>query len=82
MRLGELAALRKSDVGDDYIWVHRQQVVVFEDERCRNRHVDCNERCLVLGHSIQTNERNYSFRDLINAERVKETLNLNSGKSA
>jgi integrase len=172
MRLGELAALRKSDVGDDYIWVHRQQVVVFEDERCRNRQikdleytknekenpkggilipitencrtalhmaneipgeseylfhhpngkpivkdsyeyylrrrckaleigishnhafrvvfntilieagVDCNERCLVLGHSIQTNERNYSFSDLINAERVKETLNLNSGKSA
>ena len=39
MCLGELAALRKSDVGDDYIWVHRQQVVVFEDERCRNRQI-------------------------------------------
>ena len=39
MRLGELAALKKSDVGEDYIWVHRQQVVVFEDERCRNRQI-------------------------------------------
>ena len=39
MRLGELAALKKTDVDDDYIWVHRQQVVVFEDERCRNRQI-------------------------------------------
>ena len=165
MRLGELAALRKSDVGDDYIWVHRQQVVVFEDERCRNRQikdleytknekenpkggrlipitencrtalhmaneipgeseyvfhhpngkpivkdsyeyylrrrcktlgigishnhafrvavnarlieagVDCNERCLGLGHSMQTNERHYSFSDRRKVEDVKNKLN-------
>ena len=165
MRLGELAALKKSDVSDDYIWVHRQQVVVFEDERCRNRQikdleytknekenpkggrlipitdncrtalqmadeipgeseyvfhhpngkpivkdsyeyylrrrckalgigishnhafrvafnarlieagVDCNERCLVLGHSMQTNERHYSFSDRRKVEDVKNKLN-------
>ena len=165
MRLGELAALRKSDISDDYIWVHRQQVVVFEDERYRNRQirdleytknekenpkggrlipitencraalqmadeipgeseyvfhhpngkhivkdsydyylrrrckalgigishnhafrvafnarlieagVDCNERCLVLGHSMQTNERHYSFSDRRKVEDIKNKLN-------
>ena len=165
MRLGELAALKKTDVDDDYIWVHRQQVVVFDDERCRNRQirdleytkneksnpkggrlipitencrtalriayeipgeseyvfhhpngkpivkdsyeyylrrrckslgipishnhafrvafnarlieagVDCNERCLVLGHSMQTNERHYSFSDRRKVDDVKNKLN-------
>ena len=165
MRLGELAALKKSDVDNDYIWVHRQQVVVFEDERCRNRQikdleytknekenpkggrlipitedcrialkiadeipgkseyvfhhpngkpivkdsyeyylrrrckalgigishnhafrvafnarlieagVDCNERCLVLGHSMQTNERHYSFSDRRKVDDVRNKLN-------
>lgn len=50
--------------------------------RLLDANIDARDRCLVLGHSIQTNERNYSFSDLRNAERVKKTLNLNSGKSA
>lgn len=165
MRLGELAALKKTDVDSDYIWVHRQQVVVFDDERYRNRRiidleytknekanpkggrlipitdncrtalkiadeipgeseyvfhhpngkpivkdsydyylrrrckslgipishnhafrvafnarlieagVDCNERCLVLGHSMQTNERHYSFSDKRKVDDVKNKLN-------
>ena len=165
MRLGELAALKKSDVDTEYIWVHRQQVIVFEDEKCRNRKirdleytknekanprggrlipitencrsalkiaaelpgeseyvfhhpngkpivkdsyeyylrrrcktlgipishnhafrvafnaklieagVDGNERCLVLGHSMQTNERHYSFSDRRKVEDVRAKLN-------
>jgi hypothetical protein len=33
-----------------------------------------NERCLVLGHSMQTNERHYSFSDRRRAEDVKNKL--------
>ena len=35
---------------------------------------DCNERCLVLGHSMQTNERHYSFSDRRRVEDVREKL--------
>jgi len=37
--------------------------------------VDGNERCLVLGHSMQTNERHYSFSDRRKAEDVRNKLN-------
>ncbi len=37
--------------------------------------VDCNERCLVLGHSMQTNERHYSFSDRRKVEDVRNKLN-------
>ena len=37
--------------------------------------VDGNERCLVLGHSMQTNERHYSFGDKRRIEDVKNKLN-------
>lgn len=42
--------------------------------------VDGNERCLVLGHSMQTNERHYSFGDKRRVEDIKEKLN--SSKTA
>lgn len=38
--------------------------------------VDGNDRCLVLGHSMQTNERYYSFSDKRRANNVKEKLKL------
>ena len=165
MRVGELAALRKSDIDSEYIWVHRQQIVGYDDESCKNRRIqyveytkneranprggrivpitegcrtalkiaselpgeseflfhhpdgspvvkdsygyylrrrcktlgikishnhafrvafnarlieagaDCNERCLVLGHSMQTNERHYSFSDRRRVEDVRDKLN-------
>ena len=37
--------------------------------------VDGNERCLVLGHSMQTNERHYSFGDKRRVEDVRNKLN-------
>lgn len=37
--------------------------------------VDCNERCLVLGHSMQTNERHYSFSDRRKVEDIRNKLN-------
>ena len=37
--------------------------------------VDGNERCLVLGHSMQTNERHYSFSDRRKVDDVKAKLN-------
>lgn len=37
--------------------------------------VDGNERCLILGHSMQTNERHYSFSDKRRVEDVKNKLN-------
>ena len=165
MRLGELAALRYDDIDENYIHVHRQQVILFDrnektkrhwedveytknertnpqggrlvpiTEGCRealilamdlpgesdhvfhhpdgkmvlkdsylyylrrrckdlgipisNNHafrvaynsrliqagVDGNGRCGVLGHSMQTNERHYSFSDKRKAETVKNKLN-------
>ncbi len=36
--------------------------------------VDGNERCLVLGHSMQTNERHYSFSDKRRINDVKNKL--------
>lgn len=36
--------------------------------------VDGNERCLILGHSMQTNERHYSFSDKRRVEDVKNKL--------
>ena len=165
MRAGELAALKKTDVDANYIRVHRQQLLVFDDESCKKRYqryveytknekanpkggrlipiteecqkaleiayelpgeseyvfhhadgrpalkdsygyylrrrckalgiktshnhafrvafnarlieagVDCNERCLVLGHSMQTNERHYSFSDRRKVEDVRNKLN-------
>ena len=164
MRAGELAALRKEDIVDGFIYVHRQQIripksdynekIYFTEvpytkneranpkggrpvpitERCRealviafalegeseylfhnadgnpiqkdsyeqylrkvclklgintsNNHafrvafnarlieagVDGIDRCLVLGHSMQTNERHYSFSDKRRAESVKNKL--------
>ena len=38
--------------------------------------VDGNERCLVLGHSMQTNERHYSFSDRRRVEDVRNKLNM------
>lgn len=35
---------------------------------------DGNERCLVLGHSMQTNERHYSFSDRRKVEDVRNKL--------
>ncbi|MCR5488812.1 MAG: site-specific integrase [Saccharofermentans sp.] len=165
LRIGELAALKKSDIDNDYIWVHRQQILYYDDDSWKNRRVqyvdytkneranpkggrivpitekcrmalkiafelpgeseylfhhpdgspvvkdsygyylrrrcktlgikishnhafrvafnarlieagaDCNERCLVLGHSMQTNERHYSFSDRRKAEDVRNKLN-------
>jgi len=165
MRVGELAALRYEDIEEDFIHVHRQQVMVYDNDkrtkrqwkdveytknertnpkggrlvpitarcqaalniaydlpgksdhvfhhpngsavlkdsylyylrrRCKSlgirishNHafrvafnaklieagVDGNERCLVLGHSMQTNERHYSFSDRRKAEDVKNKLN-------
>lgn len=40
-----------------------------------NAGVDGNERCLVLGHSMQTNERHYSFSDKRKADDVRDKLN-------
>lgn len=37
--------------------------------------VDGNERCLVLGHSMQTNERHYSFSDRRKVDNVRAKLN-------
>ncbi len=37
--------------------------------------VDGNERCLVLGHSMQTNERHYSFSDRRKVDDVRNKLN-------
>ena len=165
MRVGELAALKKEDIEDGFLHVHRQQVIQFDSEDDTKRHwedveytknertnpkggrlvpitarcqsvlnialelpgdsdyvfhhpdgrpllkdsylyylrrrckalgikishnhafrvaynaklieagVDGNERCLVLGHSMQTNERHYSFSDRRKAEDVKNKLN-------
>ncbi|MCR4775398.1 MAG: tyrosine-type recombinase/integrase, partial [Saccharofermentans sp.] len=164
MRVGELTALKKEDIHDGYIYVHRQQVFVpktdlneisyYKDvnytknerehpkggrmipitkncqmaldiaenlpgeseyvfhhpngkpilkqsymyylrRRCKtlgieisNNHafrvafnarlieagVDGNERCFVLGHSMQTNERHYSFSDRRKADDVRDKL--------
>ena len=164
MRAGELTALKKEDIRDGYIYVHRQQVFVPKTDsnedsyykyvnytknerehpkggrmipitekcqmaldvafslpgnsdyvfhhpngnpvlkqsymyylrrRCKtlgieisNNHafrvafnarlieagVDGNERCFVLGHSMQTNERHYSFSDRRKADDVMEKL--------
>ncbi len=38
--------------------------------------VDGNERCLILGHSMQTNERHYSFGDKRRIEDVRNKLNM------
>lgn len=38
--------------------------------------VDGNERCLVLGHSMQTNERHYSFSDKRRVDDVRNKLNM------
>ena len=164
MRVGELTALKKEDIHDGYIYVHRQQVFVPKTDlneisyykevnytknerehpkggrmipitkncqmaldiaenlpgeseyvfhhpngkpilkqsymyylrrRCKtlgieisNNHafrvafnarlieagVDGNERCFVLGHSMQTNERHYSFSDRRKADDVRDKL--------
>lgn len=164
MRAGELPALRKDDIRDGYIFVHRQQIrepktdktgkISFKEvnytkneranprggrkipitqecqialdiafalpgeseylfhhpdgspvlkdsseyylrRRCgslgiktRNNHafrvafnarlikagVDANQRCYVLGHNMQTNEKNYSFGDERTVEDVKKRL--------
>lgn len=164
MRVGELTALKKSDIDKDYIWVHRQQIMVLDEDTKVKRHwetveytkneranpkggrlipiteecqtaldianelpgdsefvfhhpngepvikdsyeyylrrrcktlgikishnhafrvafnarlieagVDGNERCLVLGHSMQTNERHYSFSDRRKVEDVRNKL--------
>ena len=164
MRAGELPALRKDDIMDGYIYVHRQQIrepktdknnkICFKEvnytkneranpkggrmipitkacqealnialnlpgesdyllhhpdgkpilkdsyeyylrRRCeslaiktRNNHafrvafnarlikagVDANQRCYVLGHSMQTNEKHYSFGDERTVEDVKTKL--------
>lgn len=37
--------------------------------------IDGNDRCLVLGHSMQTNERNYSFSDKRKANDIRDKLN-------
>lgn len=37
--------------------------------------LDGNERCLVLGHSMQTNERHYSFSDRRKVDDVRNKLN-------
>lgn len=50
--------------------------------RLLDANIDARDRCLVLEHSIQINERNYSFSDMRNAERVKDTLNLKKNTPA
>ena len=36
--------------------------------------VDANQRCYVLGHNMQTNEKNYSFGDERTVEDVRNRL--------
>ena len=49
-----------------------------------SRLIDANcaarDRSLVLGHSIQTNEKHYSFSDRRKAERIKEILNQHNAE--
>ena len=165
MRVGELCALRKEDIEENFIRVHRQQVIIMDEHAETIRHLedveytkneranpkggrlvpvtegcrkainialelsgdsvyvfhhpdgrpvlkdsylyylrrrckalgisishnhafrvaynarlieagaDGNERCLVLGHSMQTNERHYSFGDRRKADEVRNKLN-------
>ena len=37
--------------------------------------IDGNDRCMVLGHSMQTNERHYSFGDKRRVEEIRAKLN-------
>ena len=48
--------------------------------RLVDANLDVRDRCLVLGHSIQTNERHYSFSDRRKAERIKEILNQHNAE--
>ena len=43
--------------------------------RLVDANLDARDRSLVLGHSIQTNEKHYSFSDRRKAERIKDILN-------
>jgi len=36
--------------------------------------IDANGRCLLLGHSMQTNERHYSFADSRKLDEIKAIL--------
>ena len=38
MRVGELVALRKNDISDGFIWVHRQQIIVYRADANVRRH--------------------------------------------
>ena len=39
-----------------------------------NENIDGLERCLILGHSMQTNERHYSYSDQRRLESIKKKL--------
>ena len=50
---------------------------VAYNARLIGKNLDGNERCLVLGHSMQTNERHYSFSDERKFESIQKKLREN-----
>ncbi len=55
---------------------HNHAFRVAYNARLIEAKVDGNERCLVLGHSKQTNERHYSFSDKRRVGVVRNKLNM------
>ncbi|MCR5200464.1 MAG: tyrosine-type recombinase/integrase [Saccharofermentans sp.] len=54
---------------------HNHAFRVAFNTRLISAGVDGTQRCLILGHSMQTNERHYSFSDRRQAEEVRDKLN-------
>lgn len=53
---------------------HNHAFRVAFNSRLIEAGMTCNDRCLILGHSMQTNERHYSFSDKRRAENIKNML--------
>lgn len=56
---------------------HNHAFRVAYNARLIQKDLDANERCLVLGHSMQTNERHYSFSDERKFESIQKKLREN-----
>lgn len=53
---------------------HNHAFRVAFNARLISANIDGNDRCLILGHSMQTNERHYSFSDQRRLNRIRSKL--------
>lgn len=56
---------------------HNHAFRVAYNARLIEKDLDANDRCLILGHSMQTNERHYSFSDERRFESIQKKLKAN-----